>query len=469
MIERNVSRRLDRGSWAVLLLAVGIVVRAVLLSNHSWQQPSDGWLFVTEEEGVTAVASLTNTPSPLQPDDLLLAVAGIPIPTETVLRPITPPANWQIGQTIRYTVERKGEVVALDVLLMQRPFSAFLRYYQLSGNIWFTQLLWYLIGFGIFFLRPRDTAARLLLLITIFWATPSVDDWAYFFQPASRFYISLLLTVLWAYLFAMMLHLILTFPLTKWPLTRRPRLFLTLLYGVASVAFPVALITTNFTFYEAVLFPLIFLLVIALIVATIHNFWRVRDRVARAQTGWVIVGIASPIVGAFITNEWLMMRLLPSVENTSSFRNVVFHSFSLLLPLCFGIAITRYRLFDIHLIIRKTVQYGVVTAVLALVYFGTIILLQNLVGQAAGEQSPIVIVFSTLLIAAMFNPLRQRVQTTVDRRFYRQKYDAQQVLADFAQTARDEVQMEALMAELTHVIQETMQPQQISVWLKEEN
>ena len=110
-----------------------------------------------------------------------------------------------------------------------------------------------------------------------------------------------------------------------------------------------------------------------------------------------------------------------------------------------------------------------VTAVLALVYFGTIILLQNLVGQAAGEQSPIIIVFSTLLIAAMFNPLRQRVQTTVDRRFYRQKYDAQQVLADFAQTARDEVQMEALMAELTHVIQETMQPQQISVWLKEEN
>ena len=467
MVEQNESRRLDRGSWVVLLLAVGMVVRAMLLSNYVWQQPSEGWLFVSEAEGRTARAPLTDTPSPLQAGDILLAVAGIPVPEGTVLRPIAPPPNWQIGQTIGYTVERKGEVVELDVMLMKRPFSAFLRYYQLSGNLWVTQLLWNLIGITIFFLRPRDTAARLLLLFTTFWASPfTVDDWSFFFQPASHFYISLLLAVLWAYLFAMMIHLVLTFPLTKWPLTRHPRLFLTLLYGAASVAFPVALLTANFTFYETILFSLIILLVIALIGATIHNFWRVRDRVARAQTGWVIMGIASPIVGAFSTNEWLMTRLLPTVENTADFRNVVWNLFSLLLPLCFGIAITRYRLFDIHVIIRKTVQYGAVTAVLALVYFGTIILLQTLVGQATGEQSPIAIVLSTLLIAALFNPLRQRVQTFIDRRFYRQKYDAQQVLAQFAQTARDEVEMEALQAELLTVVQETMQPSHISLWIK---
>jgi predicted component of type VI protein secretion system len=131
-----------------------------------------------------------------------------------------------------------------------------------------------------------------------------------------------------------------------------------------------------------------------------------------------------------------------------------------------AVAVLRYRLYDIDLIIRKTVQYGVLTAVLALVYFGTIILLQSLVGQAMGEQSPIIIVLSTLLIAAMFNPLRRRVQTAVDRRFYRQKYDAQQVLAQFAQTARDETDMEALTDELVRVVQETMQPESMAVWFK---
>jgi hypothetical protein len=108
----------------------------------------------------------------------------------------------------------------------------------------------------------------------------------------------------------------------------------------------------------------------------------------------------------------------------------------------------------------------VVTAVLALVYFGTIILLQNLVGQATGEQSPIIIVLSTLLIAALFNPLRHRIQDVIDRRFFRKKYDAAQVLAQFAKTARDEVDMEALQAELLRVVQETMQPQRLAVWIK---
>jgi hypothetical protein len=131
-----------------------------------------------------------------------------------------------------------------------------------------------------------------------------------------------------------------------------------------------------------------------------------------------------------------------------------------------SLAILYHRLWDIDIIIRRTVQYSIVSAVLAAVYFGSITLIQGGITAVTNTQSPFAIVLSTLLVAALFNPLRQRVQAFIDRRFYRQKYDAQQVLAQFAQTARDEVDMEALQTELLRVVQETMQPQTITLWLK---
>jgi hypothetical protein len=217
-------------------------------------------------------------------------------------------------------------------------------------------------------------------------------------------------------------------------------------------------------------FTLAFGIVASFIFGLFYRYWRLSARIERQQIRWVVFATA---VGFSLFILTAATVFLPGglPEENVSFITLFIQPFGwvasiLLIPVAITISILRYHLWDIDVIIRKTLIYTLLSGLLALVYFGLVILLQSVFNSVSGQQSPIAIVITTLVIAALFAPLRRRVQAFIDRRFYRQKYDAQQVLAQFAQTARDETDMDKLTAELLRVVQETMQPEHVSIWWK---
>ena len=138
-------------------------------------------------------------------------------------------------------------------------------------------------------------------------------------------------------------------------------------------------------------------------------------------------------------------------------------------PITVGFAVLKYRLYDIDLLINRTLVYGSLTATLVVLYFGGIVVLQGVFVALTGEKSTLAIVASTLLIAALFTPLRRRIQSFIDRRFYRRKYDARKTLEAFSAKLRDETDLDRLGVDLVEIVSETMQPAHASLWLRRDS
>lgn len=205
-------------------------------------------------------------------------------------------------------------------------------------------------------------------------------------------------------------------------------------------------------------------LFVSLVIAQTYRYRYVSTLVQRQQTKWVLYGFTA-------NTMWFVAGFLPTLIFPRSLFTLVFtlvyYCTLFPYPLTVSFAILRYRLWDIDILINRTLVYGMLTALLSLLYFGLVIGLQALVRLFTGQasQSPVIIVASTLAIAALFQPLRHRIQRIIDRRFYHRKYDAAKTLASFSATLREEVDLNQLREHLLTVVQETMQPAHVSLWL----
>jgi hypothetical protein len=206
------------------------------------------------------------------------------------------------------------------------------------------------------------------------------------------------------------------------------------------------------------------------LVAQIYRYAWVSDATERQQTKWVVFGVSVAVAGVLTTifTVGAAIDLPPEEVGPKMLSKLLMDAFVLLIPLFIGVAVLRSRLFDIDVVINRTLVYGALTAMLATVYFGGVATTQAVIRALTGqeEQPQIAVVASTLLIAALFTPLRRRIQGFIDRRFYRRKYDARKTLEAFSAKLRDETNLEVLNSELGRVVRETMQPVHVLLWLR---
>jgi hypothetical protein len=345
---------------------------------------------------------------------------------------------------------------------------------QLGFPAWYPQFLAvlndgvvplvYLAVALLIFWRARQSwlglAVSVLLLIFALWINTDVLDklalrlgggpgWDAFFAALGLVF------------FAAMVYLLFTFPTGQFT----PR-------WMAAVA-PVAVLLLFLAGGSLLPEPLnVAVLLLVLVVGLAYQFYRYR-RVStpaqRQQTKWVVAGLAGFVANAviwYVLVDPALRRGASGVGALAVFGPLV-ALLALSLPIALGISILRYRLWDIDVIIRRTLIYSALTATLALVYLVCVLALQSLLRLLTGEaQNQLVTVISTLAIAALFVPVRAYVQRAIDRRFFRGKYDAARTLSDFSAAARDEVELNRLTDDLVKVVDQTMQPAQITLWLR---
>ena len=333
-----------------------------------------------------------------------------------------------------------------------------------------SKLVWFAVGGLVFLLRPRDRMALLVSCFLVVFGTATlasesvdvlVSAYPAWWIPARGLQV---LGEILAVLF------FLTFPDGRFVPRWTPLLAVVfLVFQIPGDLFPEL-------YRSAPIFGtlqmLVFLVcVLGMIGSQVYRYRRVSTFEQRRQTKWVVFGTTLAI-SLLITTLAPLFFFVLRVAETSSFIVLligeVIPFIMLLIPISVGIAMLRSGLFDIDLVINRALVYGTLTVSLVVVYLGAVVGTQLLLSPLVGEGNQLAVVVSTLVIAALFQPLRRRIQAFIDRRFYRRKYDAAKMLERFGSRLREETDLDALNTELVSVVKETMQPEHVSLWLRSE-
>ncbi len=468
----NLEARFDRSAWLLLLGALLFLALNIGQLAYRFTLPTEGWEINSDDNAAGdydfyIIKNVVGALSMLQPGDALHIIGWIPaaqiLNSDRLAH--ARPAGWVAGGHIPVTVIRGGQTLTIDIPIVHWTFSSYLRsnFTDLRSVImWLSALIMLGVGLLTFLKRPANLAGRFLFLFGLaiifsVLASSLPDGLGMYFDYLAIFGKVFFSNVIFAYMFGpSLLGFALSFP--------RPKTFIQRRTWLLVVPFLLGSSTTVLLFIAPPLatigFPITLGMVLAAMGALLHSALTMHDAISRAQLRWAVGGMVVGM-GLFTLNFINFGEL--------GFLNIVFRVLTAsslpVMGISLAIAILRYRLFDIDLIIRRTLVYSLVTGALALVYFGGVTLLQALFTTLSGQQSPAAVVISTLLIAALFNPLRRRIQDFIDRRFYRQKYDAEAALADFAAVAQKEANLDYLSGALVNMVNKTMKPETSSLWL----
>ena len=409
--------------------------------------------------------------SPLQDGDLVISVQGVPMAAwaQALWRPSSWQFRWERGETIQYQVIRQGVRIDAPVLLDKQPVRAILAE---NWSVLLFAVVFQLVAIFVLLQKPRDPAAQALFITGM--TTGHFYVWCSFLQiydfvNGYGFWLYMIVaSILWLSTWPAYLHLAFTFP-TPLPLVLQRPWLVWMLYPASFAIFLLYLVISSVTIPSQLewigawnqgdtLVAIVFF--ISAVITLLWQYHIHRSSPEKRKIQWVVYG------ALFSSSMAMILYLVPEFLGLPRLGVNLIGLLLLPFPLAIALAIWRYQLFDINLIINRTLVYGALSLTLGLVFFSSVTLLQNLFQAISGQQSAISIVISTLAIAALFNPLRRWIQNDIDRRFYRKKYDAEKILERFALSARSEIELEQLSAELVAVVEETMQPEQVLLWLK---